>query len=574
MADQFTVDIDFTCTASGPRRAFPRPFTVDIDFACWVPPSSTKWKAALTDKDGAIVAWIKDPGWSRIEDVLNTTGTTTATLTPGAAEHARAMAAVLDADRLPELELRIWRGDVTMFWGPIFDDDTDAISQGVLHASDASEHLNHTPIGDLGAPEYLRNADLSDGLQWWQQVALYLPEGVDMFQSQLTGSELSVGYSVNVPGGGLVLQAEAPPDETIIVHWFQEFEVVAPTQRDITLRAYSFVWVPSDGVFGLPNAYAPNVKRYGLSLVAIDPAASKPASYFQGDLQFDVLPGEIQFDRWLPQYAELKLPAGRTYRIHAGFSAPQGRSFWTGMHVGSDAGHEFLSVDPLSIVDQLVGFYGERHNITPDASNRSPNSITRSFPYEEHTSTLGAVNDLARVGWLDWAMRYAGHSRCLVPYWPRKGARRPRCNVVIREDGRGNVAGFRRSRMWSRGATGVEAQTSTGKHRYTAAAFADPGVEPRWSDVYTVDREIDPLELPRHARERLVVDGKPETLEFTCYPGDDKFVVGLQKGDTIHVESAWPPLPVSGDYRVVARSTDPVTDTVAFTVNPDPGVRR
>ena len=82
-------------------------------------------------------------------------------------------------------------------------------------------------------------------------------------------------------------------------------------------------------------------------------------------------------------------------------------------------------------------------------------------------------------------------------------------------------------------------------------------------------REPKDYDLQRLADEHLAPAVKAAVVTVHAKSGDERFLLGLQLGDTTDINSTYPGHRASGVHRVVRREVSPGRDSVVLTLNPE-----
>lgn len=540
-----------------------------------VPSLRTDWWAELVDADGNLLARMPDAVIGDIVETLNDVTTTTVTVLITSAAGQLLDAAVVP----PDIEVMVWRGDVLWLWGPVTGLPRVNGSSVTVPVADAAWHLGRRHVGKLGQDyggvtggnDELVNPRLETGsLTPWSTLRTTSFGEFPGFGT-VDPAAIAIDWSKQLAEGMPMVRCDGPADPTDGYQLFQDLSIGAPPLRDIHLRLTAWWLIPFGG------GYAPNNLRFGILMTRHPVGAAFPLAYYTSieDAQFALLDENAPRGRVFQQECELVIPAGTVKVVHIAACFPQGRSYVGGFSLRGDDGLDYVHWNPPGIAKDLVRhaqdpvFAKSDVNIAGAETHFGPESIDRSFVYEDHANVLSTINDLARDGWLDWTLGYTfepAKSRTLTAWARRYGQYRRRARIRCDAAGKGNVAHIERSNDWNAGATVVAVQDVNGA-RHERALELDGG-HVTLESVQTALRQPRDFELPAHARRQLLETAQPHEYTVTCNPGDERFLLGVRCGDTTDVESELPGALTSGRHRIVRRRVIPAADQVVLTLNP------
>lgn len=561
-----------TATIGGQERGLPQvTATHGFDASVSLPSSGAAWWCVLVDSAGTTVARMPRAVIGSIVETLNDIDTADVTIPI----RSRAGELIDAAEVLPDLEVQIWRGRVLWMWGPIIDAQPDG-DHWQLSVRDCRWHLTRRHVGELGGtfggrPPYFHDSPANlrfeqGSLAGWSILrTTSIGEFVGFSTPDLNAIRLAP--ETHLPSGEPMARCVSPLDPLDNYQLYQDLKIRGPQNRrplNVTLSGWWFL--PSAGNF------APNNQRMGLVLATLLDDAKLPGAYYlPEDVEFTTLDESSPRDELFYQECKLELPPGVETTVHVAVCFPQGVTFIGGLDLTVDDGllyNESPSTIGPGLVMHAQDPAFEKSDVNIDwVANTVGDVQIREFVFNEHTNIGQAIAGLASEGWFDWFMTYAPGSRWATFTAPRRGGYRPRARIRLDANGRGNVEAVERRRMWQSGSTVVAAQTrSNGNHERAARSAHDLTLE----EVFVAQREPRDYDLPRHAEQRLGPAEAASVVEVSTSPGDERFLLDLQLGDTTDINCAYPGHRVSGRHRVVRREVLPERDSVRVTLNPEP----
>jgi hypothetical protein len=542
-------------------------FDGDLTLASAAP----EWRATLVDAAGTVVHQMPDVTIGDIVETLNDITRTTVTIP------LRSPAAVsVDlADQMAALEVQVWRGPVLWLWGPItgvaIEGDTMALT-----VSDAPWHLTQRHVGLMGnrfgdVPPYFHDPmvnlrfEAGDISGWSILRTITVGEFVGF--GPIDPTSIVVDPSRKLPSGEPAVRANPGLDPLDNLQLYQDITVHPPqNRRSLRLTLSGWWYLPSDG------GYAPNNQRMGLLLAPLIVDPSLPGDYYRpADVGFTTLDETAPRDVWFYDECQVDIPPDFDRVVHVSVCFPQGVSYVAGLDLQVDDG--LLYDESPSTIGAGLTIHAQQTEFGKDDVNLDwwANTIgdreVREYRFADHTNIMQAISALAREAWFDWWCTYTATSRVMNFQARRRGTHRSRARIRVLDDGPSNVATITRQR--TTGATSIAVQTRTADRGNHERAATIPGALVL-EDVIVADREPADYDLTAIAADRVRLTANPDTIVVDTHTGDDRFLLGLQIGDTTDIVSDQPGARATGRWRLTARTTTPTRDAARLTFNPDP----
>jgi hypothetical protein len=542
-------------------------FDADLTLAS----SSPEWRAVLVDAEGTVVHQLPGVTIGDIVETLNDITRATVTIPL----RSPAASAVDDTDQMAALEVQVWRGPVLWLWGPITG-VTPTDDHMALTVHDAPWHLTQRHVGLMGnrfgdLPPYfhdpMTNLRFEQGdISGWS-ILRTITVGEFVGFGPIDPASIVVDPSRKLPSGEPAVRANPGLDPLDNLQLYQDITVRPPqNRRELRLTLSGWWYIPSDG------GYAPNNQRMGLLLAPLIVDPSLPGDYYRPhDVGFTKLDETAPRDVWFYDQCQVDIPPDFDRVVHVSVCFPQGISYVAGLDLQVDDG--LLYDESPSTIGAGLTIHAQQTEFGKDDVNLDwwANTIgdreVREYRFADHTNIMQAISALAREAWFDWWCTYTAGARVMNFQARRRGSHRASTRIRVTDDGPSNVAAIARKR--TTGATSIAVQTRSADRGNHERAATIPGVLVL-EDVIVADREPADYDLTAIADHRVGLTARPDTIEVDTHTGDERFLYGLQVGDTTDIRSDQPGARASGRWRLTSRTITPSIDAAHLTFNPDP----
>jgi len=487
-------------------------------------------------------------------------------------------------------ELQGYRGSTLMFFGPL-GRPRYSNQRVTVDASGPLSHLSRRVVGDEETNE-LTDPDFDQ--QSWNS-----PGGWTI--SKVSHDVADPAYIIPADFGAVLSPLLPAAVRSFRIYNSNEnADVYLSVFQDLTLTAGAFdMQVAFVAYIQLAAAPAYTATQgmgmaLGMKSVALAAAPGPSGIYMQAGGQWDeystatIDPADMVRETWHRLATQITVPAGETRELIAEIACPDGETVYIAQHprVVTSEGLEYKATDISRVIDGLIdhahdaaGFNKSALNLTITGAE-APNTgidVDRNYPYALHRNIWSAVQEFTDET-VDIACVPTPTTRPIRVYYPHKGSYREKARLEVRPQG-GNcelVSWVFDSERASNRPFLFGAGSGIGRDiGYARDGSAHGGTTLESVEYADPISTLGNLILTQRAEEKLETLKEPEVLTVRTFAGDTtaEHLYGVTEGDWVPVR-IWfaatddtATFDLGADYRIVEMVTEPVSDTVTFTLN-------
>lgn len=502
------------------------------------------WSAKLVEQDGTVVRTLVNANVYSVTDELNGVGSARV----GVPKHDPAGATGQVADLLVlDRELQVWRHNgttnVIVWWGPIVLLDASSDSEEMtLEVPGLGWYFTRRQISDARANR-LTNGDFVGNITGWTNTGA-------------STDSYSTTRAVLGAGSLKLVQATAGVDT---FDYQQQTFTAGSIGSYFTLAAW--VWIDSATFAG------PAYESRGLFISGIESGTVR-------DYRFVEIDDATPKNQWVRLETGIWIEPGATWTLETRLYAPAGEVFWDAVTLTKMESLSYIAQDLGTIVGGIASFIGGSSHGWSDLGWLTSNvtsgvTHSRAWQYADHIDGSSALNELVEMG-IDWHFALTSTTKTFTSSYPKGTDRSATVSLSMRNGGSGNLSNYRLTVDGSQTTTRVtvlgEGDGPDREEGYAADASSLGGLV--LGEVISAPPQSPISALSTIASKRLAKSKRlVRVLEVTGIPNDSTQHGTLVVGDTVDVSISDGWVAISGDWRIVRKTTDCVTDTVSFVLN-------